>query len=127
MIDSARNELLLTAYILSDFELIERIHDALARGVRVRIIMNSPKDQQFRDALERLRAFESQYPHMKISGFNEAVMHAKVLVVDRKSALVSSANLTVSGMTRNYEMGFLVHDEDIAQQVESILLRIWGE
>lgn len=127
MIDSAKNELLLTAYMLSSYDIIERIHNALARGVRVRMIMNFPENQQFKDAVDRLRVFENQYPHMKIVGFKDAVMHAKVLVVDRKTALVSSANLTVSGMTKNYEMGFLIDDEDIAQQVESILLRIWGE
>lgn len=126
MLDSARKEILLTAYLINNKDIIEKIHNALARGVRVRVIINSPENQQFKGAIQQLRMLENSYPNMKISGFNEAVMHAKVLVVDRKDALISSANLTVSGMTNNYEMGFLVKDEEIANQVEGILLRIWG-
>lgn len=35
-------------------------------------------------------------------------MHAKILVVDRKSALVGSANLTGYGVERNLECSLLV-------------------
>lgn len=35
-------------------------------------------------------------------------MHAKVLVVDRRVALVGSANLTGYGLERNLECGLLV-------------------
>jgi phosphatidylserine/phosphatidylglycerophosphate/cardiolipin synthase-like enzyme len=35
-------------------------------------------------------------------------MHAKVLVVDRKTALVGSANLTGYGLERNLEAGMLI-------------------
>jgi cardiolipin synthase len=35
-------------------------------------------------------------------------MHAKVLVVDRQTALVGSANLTGYGLERNLEAGILI-------------------
>lgn len=124
IINLAEDDLFLTAYILSSHEIIEHIHHALARGVRVRVIMASPEKQNI-EIMDKIRALEKRYPHMKIVGITDLTMHAKVMIADRKTALVSSANLTFSGMTKNYEMGLLVHDCEISQQIENVLLKIW--
>lgn len=126
MINSTEKELTLTAFILSSYEIIEHLHHALARGVNVRVIMNSP-DNQMPEIIQKLRYLEKEYPYMRIIGVTDVTMHAKVMVVDRKIALVSSANFTMSGMMKNYEMGLLVNDSEIAQQIENILLKIWGQ
>lgn len=47
-----------------------------------------------------------------------AVLHAKLLVVDRKRALVGSANLTGAALTKNLEAGVLVDDEDVAAKLD---------
>ncbi len=44
-------------------------------------------------------------------------MHAKVVIVDRNAALITSANFTSSAQTRNIEAGFLCRDR---HQVERI-------
>ncbi|AKB37291.1 Cardiolipin synthetase [Methanosarcina siciliae C2J] len=124
LINSAEDDLFLTAYILSNPEIIEHMHSALARGVRIRVIMASPERQNV-EIMDKIRDLEKKYPHMKLVGITDLTMHAKVLVSDRKTALVSSANLTFSGMTKNYEMGLLVNSCEIAQQIENVLLKIW--
>lgn len=43
-----------------------------------------------------------------------AAMHAKVVVIDRKTAFISSANLTERAQERNIEVGVLLRDEPIA-------------
>lgn len=43
-----------------------------------------------------------------------AAMHAKVVVIDRKTAFISSANLTERAQERNIEVGVLLRDESIA-------------
>lgn len=126
MIDSTEKELTMTAFILSSYEIIEHLHHALARGVNVRVIMNSPNNQM-PEILQKLRYLENEYPYIRIIGVTDVTMHAKVMVVDRKIALVSSANFTMSGMIKNYEMGLLVNDSEIAQQIETILLKIWEQ
>lgn len=125
MIDSAEKELLLTVYILSSYDVIEHIHHALARGVSVRVIMNSPDNQM--PVVQKLRDLEKEYPYIGIMGVTDTMMHARVMVADRKTVLVGSANLSISRMTKNYEMGLLVRNDEVAQQVEAILLRIWGK
>jgi len=125
MIDSAEKELLLTVYILSSYDVIEHIHHALARGVSVRVIMNSPDNQM--PVVQKLRDLEKEYPYIGIMGVTDTMMHARVMVADRKTVLVGSVNLGISRMTKNYEMGLLVRNDEVAQQVEAILLRIWGK
>ena len=46
-----------------------------------------------------------------------ASLHAKAVVVDRKAALVSSANLTEAAQLRNIEAGLLVRYEPIARRI----------
>jgi phosphatidylserine/phosphatidylglycerophosphate/cardiolipin synthase-like enzyme len=47
-----------------------------------------------------------------------AVLHAKLLVVDGRRALVSSANLTHRALTANLEAGVLIEDHDVAAALE---------
>lgn len=46
-----------------------------------------------------------------------ASLHAKCIVVDVKSTLVTSANFTDRGQTRNLELGVLIGDRDFAARV----------
>jgi phosphatidylserine/phosphatidylglycerophosphate/cardiolipin synthase-like enzyme len=43
-------------------------------------------------------------------------MHAKVVVVDRRIAFVSSANLPERAQERNVEVGALIREESLARQ-----------
>jgi phosphatidylserine/phosphatidylglycerophosphate/cardiolipin synthase-like enzyme len=47
-----------------------------------------------------------------------ACLHAKVVVVDQKKALVTSANLTEAAHERNIEAGVLIEDADVARTLE---------
>jgi len=47
-----------------------------------------------------------------------AVLHAKLLVVDGRRALVGSANLTQRALTANLEAGVLIEDHDLAGSLE---------
>jgi len=47
-----------------------------------------------------------------------AALHAKVLVIDGKRALVGSANLTNRALTANLEAGVLVADPQVADAIE---------
>jgi putative cardiolipin synthase len=47
------------------------------------------------------------------------VLHAKVLIVDGRRALVGSANLTHRALTANLEAGVLIEDQDLAADLEA--------
>jgi hypothetical protein len=53
-------------------------------------------------------------------------LHAKVYVIDRCSALVTSANATHSGMRRNWECGVAISDEHEVVRLSKLLLSGFG-
>ena len=53
-------------------------------------------------------------------------LHAKVYVFDDTSALVTSANATVSGMSRNWECGLATSDRRVVAQLAESLLTGFG-
>jgi phosphatidylserine/phosphatidylglycerophosphate/cardiolipin synthase-like enzyme len=50
---------------------------------------------------------------------SEASLHAKCIVVDESSTLITSANFTDRGQTRNVEVGVLLHDPEFARTLTS--------
>jgi phosphatidylserine/phosphatidylglycerophosphate/cardiolipin synthase-like enzyme len=48
-----------------------------------------------------------------------AVLHAKLLIIDGRRALVGSANLTRKALTANLEAGMLVNDPSVAGSLEN--------
>lgn len=53
-------------------------------------------------------------------------LHAKVYIIDKSAALVTSANATHSGMRRNYECGVAIDSEQEVSRLASLLLNGFG-
>jgi phosphatidylserine/phosphatidylglycerophosphate/cardiolipin synthase-like enzyme len=47
-----------------------------------------------------------------------ASLHAKCLVIDYERSLITSANFTDRGQSRNIEVGVLIHDKGYAEALE---------
>lgn len=116
----ARHELLVVGYWIAARdegegiieEVISAIGDAVGRGVAVTIVI----DERLRfDGRNNRSVLLSAWPAgVKVPrlltwhlppGDAHLKLHAKVLVADRRDALVTSANLTSYAMDRNMEMG----------------------
>jgi phosphatidylserine/phosphatidylglycerophosphate/cardiolipin synthase-like enzyme len=54
---------------------------------------------------------------LAITSMARASLHAKCVVVDRKAALITSANFTEAAQYRNIELGLLVHHAPIARRI----------
>lgn len=57
------------------------------------------------------------YYDPRVGDAGGASLHAKCIVVDEQYALVTSANFTDRGQTRNIELGVLIEDRDFATSV----------
>jgi len=49
--------------------------------------------------------------------FNYQRLHAKIYVFDNREAIVTSANLTLSGMKRNFEYGIFTDDKEVVKNI----------
>ena len=120
LLRQARAELLVVGYWIAARddgegiieEVIGLLADAIMRGVAVRIVF----DERVRpDGKDNRGILLSAWPQGAIlpkivtwrlpADDQHLKLHAKVLVADRRDALVTSANLTSYAMDRNMEMG----------------------
>jgi cardiolipin synthase A/B len=111
---------------------------ASRRGARVTIALHRDEEGKNRDHLlsawdpralkPRLLTWDPppEFPYTKL--------HAKVLVVDRLEALITSANMTLHGLQANLELGLRIRGpqaREIATRFDHLMstgvLREWGE
>jgi phosphatidylserine/phosphatidylglycerophosphate/cardiolipin synthase-like enzyme len=123
LINHADKSIIMTGYSVSDYfsALLDKIIDKSQQGVYVRFYVNDIEKQ--RHTLDRMFAYNSKY--LQLFEFEKqddkmAASHAKILVVDSKKALVSSANLSYHGLTGNVEMGLLIDSKEMAKKIEEL-------
>ena len=111
LIHEARREILLVSYATrTEHAIHAALTEAAGRGVEIALLAENPADNPSYTAngtpfpglhAVRLRWPASQRPH-------GAALHAKIIVVDDRIALVTSANLTSRAMESNIECGILI-------------------
>lgn len=121
----AERNITLTGYSISEYfgEMIELIIQKSTQGVYVNLYLNDTQKHQ--DVIERLSTYASKF--IKIFSYNQqdgdkmSALHAKLIVVDGHTSLISSANLSYHGMQGNVEMGVLIESPEKAREIESLL------
>jgi len=127
LIRNADKEIQIVAYLFSSHALhiLELIEDAAEKGVKVDIIINDLRSQH-ENVIAKLNQLVNNFPHLRVYNFEgnqKEMIHAKILVTDRKKAIVGSANFSWSGMYKNYEIGVFIEGEtvwDLAKVVDEI-------
>ncbi len=56
---------------------------------------------------------------------NNRCCHAKILLVDKKKAIVGSHNLSIRSVTSNFEMSFVISDPGAAAMVADVFESSW--
>jgi phosphatidylserine/phosphatidylglycerophosphate/cardiolipin synthase-like enzyme len=116
VIAHARQELLLMTYSARPHpDIRAALSDATARGVEISVVVETLHGAgSALGGAEPAAAFAGipgvQLWHWPVTQRTEpgSKMHAKLAVADRRVLLISSANLTQSGQTKNIEAGLLV-------------------
>jgi phosphatidylserine/phosphatidylglycerophosphate/cardiolipin synthase-like enzyme len=132
LFEGAEHEVLIGGYAFDHGrELFEPLHRAMKeRGVRAQFFMDLRGEagpgvdpeafattciDQF---LHENWPFEGPRPELyyaPFTAFRGASLHAKCVVVDALQSLVTSANFTDRGQTRNLELGVLIRDRTFAE------------
>lgn len=109
---------------MQDVEIVRRLEDALARGVRLRLIctpgdpIERDPDEPGRQALRRAGA--------QIRYLYEPYVHAKVLVVDGRLAMVGSQNLTSVSLDFNREAAIVFEQASAVDQLLAQFRADWA-
>lgn len=134
LFEQANDEVTIVAYAISSAAamLFEQLTGILQRGIRVRLLINRfsfqpPGVQQQIHELQRSFSHLVQVFSFTPQG-NEADLHAKIILVDRRYALVGSANLSLRGLMDNHELGVIIEDAgaaEIARAVDLLLASLY--
>ena len=119
LVANATETLVLVSFVSYKIaELTEDLADAIARGVEVTLILETPDDRggplvidpAHPFALIKDTAHFYRWPLEAREAFfaKAASLHAKCVIADRSSALITSANLTSAGINDNIELGVLI-------------------
>jgi len=129
LLAEAEHEILLVSYAsYPPLSISAAFSAAAARGVRILLLAERPADRPGFNGLDvPLPGIECTRLHWPADVREPgASLHAKILVVDRKTALVGSANFTGHGMERNLECGLLIRGGAVPGSIREHLLTADG-
>jgi cardiolipin synthase len=111
------------AYFAPNDDLLDAMTEAAARGVDVRLIAPG-----FTDSNVILSATRSTYTRLlkggvKIYERNDALLHAKSVVIDGTVSIVGSANLDMRSFIHNDEANAIIISRDFGARMEEIFER----
>ena len=106
-------------------KVIVAIERAVARGVRVRFMVDLVFEKQYPETLERLRKAKVDVKVVDYSKLGGGIIHAKYFVVDGQDVFIGSQNFDWRALTHIQEMGVRIHSLSIAHMVEDIFTIDW--
>lgn len=118
LVKEAKSRIIITAYVLNEKRVFHELKKTIKSGISVDIYMDKSLNQQIIQELEKLK---KDYTNLHLKIIEDAVLHAKILVVDGKKCIIGSANITKSGFYKNYELGILIEDQKICHDIEKII------
>lgn len=127
MVRGASGSILITGYSLSDYftDLVDEIIQKSLRGVFVKFFVNDIEHQTGFDRVLRYKGrFLKVYNYPKQQDDKMAALHAKVISVDKRETLITSANLSYHGQEGNLELGTYIESPSIAQQIDAVFTQL---
>lgn len=111
LIESAQKSIEIYAQDISDYETIGALAKAARHGVNIKIVTSSTKHQSKMEYLQRAGIIIHQSKQFYI--------HAKVMIIDHKLALVGSMNLTKPSIDSNRELSVITQNKSIINELEN--------
>ena len=119
--DAKRSISIIMAYFAPDDELIENLCDAADRGVKVQLILPARSDLGV--MIVAARSFYAQLLEhgVEIYERQNAVLHAKTMMVDGRTVAIGSANLDYRSTEFNLEISAIITNETFAGHFRRML------
>lgn len=127
LIDSAESEILATTYSATPTSrTVQALKNAARRGVKVTILADEAQLREVALELRREVPAASVLVYRYRVGDYAGRQHAKLLVIDRRRLLVTSANLSSAALQSNLEAGVVFDDGQTAERVLDHLRSLQG-
>jgi cardiolipin synthase A/B len=125
-IDKAQSRLDVQHPKLVDTTILERLVSAAQRGVHVRVLCGGKHGISDWDILDSFSSWRIlHYSGVKVHKQKNLRLHAKLLLADRKYALVGSMNIDRSAFDLRRELGITIQDSAIVTRLEQVFEHDW--
>jgi phosphatidylserine/phosphatidylglycerophosphate/cardiolipin synthase-like enzyme len=119
LIDQATHRVTLVSYAAYQMPaVIAALDAAIARGVQVNLILESPEKLEGGGGAHAYAKFRTYQWPIERREPPEARLHAKAVIVDGRDVLLTSANMTSAAYDKNIELGVLCRGGGVAAQVQ---------
>jgi cardiolipin synthase A/B len=106
-----------TPYFVPDNGILDALRLARYRGADVRLLMPATADHFLTFHAGHFYWDEVLPWGVKVYRYTRGFLHAKVVIVDERSAMVGTANLDNRSLRLNFEVGCLLHDTDLVREL----------
>lgn len=117
---ATEDAILLTGYF--DNALVDKLIEALGKGVQVRLIVPFYKPNE-RDNIRATKRIKTKNGQVRQNDAN----HARIMVFGNRAALVSSADPKTDGLDQNFEAGIWTNNSTLIQNIKDFFDILWGE
>jgi len=123
MIDSAKKSITIVGYTIErdTKEIFAALEHASQKGVAIKLLFDNA--EKFVPLVEKMWENKGTLPQLysyKPKKTKHSSLHAKVMIIDGKELLITSANLTGRGISRNVEIG-IRHKGNSAKNAEKLV------
>lgn len=120
LISNAERSIDFYAEVIRDPEIMSALGDAERRGVTVRLIVDAAVDEDDQDAAAQLH---DRGVEIRLS--QRLYIHAKLMVIDRRMAIVGSQNFTETSLDDNRELAIELTDPNGVARCLAVYERDW--
>jgi phosphatidylserine/phosphatidylglycerophosphate/cardiolipin synthase-like enzyme len=118
LIDDAVEDVFASTYsATADSAFVKALWRAIARGVRTTLLVDSTVNDGKTAAMLQTKLAGARFWTFVPADGGYGKQHSKVVIVDSRSAFVTSANLSDAAAEKNLEAGVIIHDAEFASRM----------
>lgn len=118
----AKDEILITTpYFIPGESLLDAIIIASLSGISVKLLVPGISDSLIVNTAAHSYYADLLNAGVKIYLYDKGFIHAKTLVIDKKIAIIGTANMDYRSFDLNFEVSAIVYDNEISNKLSEVL------
>lgn len=125
LIASAKHTLLVTGEEMQDSGIEQDLVTAAQRGIKVQVILPAPSSSSSDSNSSGIATIKQGGVSVREDA--RLYMHAKIMIIDGKTAFVGSENISTQSLDKNRELGIIISDNNVITTLQQTFQKDWGD
>jgi len=124
LINNAHSTLLIEAEEMNDSAIEQALANAAQHGVQVEVILPTANISSGDSISQGIATIKQG--GVQVREDPQLYMHAKIIIVDGRTAFVGSENISAQSLDQNRELGIIVSDPSVLNKLQTTFQSDWG-